>query len=596
MKRTFGRLSFKKAQQGAWDFRTSKTRIVPSRWIVQCEPHVMIRLKHIFPRVEKSQVGSVSIQSSDEICHELEWFLLRYPLEMTAEAAALIKEGSIGYKRHCEELETIMSPTVKPRVFPLALPLRDYQAREVELCLRAKSLLVADQLGLGKTVSAIGLFTVPETLPALVVCQTHLCFQWRDNFLAKFLPKARVHIIKTGKNYPLPEAEVYIINYHKLAAWGDVLAKTVKSIVFDEVQELRHTKSLKYSAAKGVRDACDYAMGLSATPIYNFGGEIFNIMEVLSPGRLGGRDEFNREWCSYYGNDKYILRQPDAFGKYLRENFLMIRHTRAEVGRELPPVERVVQTIPYESSVIDAISDVATELARLILEGTFMESGQAARELDLKLRQATGIAKAPFVAEFVKMLVQDGQQVVLCGWHRAVYDVWMEKLKEFNPVMFTGTESAAQKQAAKTAFATGQTKVLIMSLRSGSGVDGLQLGCSTIVFGELDWSPGIHEQCIGRLNRDGSNGNVSAFFLVSDAGSDPLVAEILGLKTAQIEQMIDPDKKDNLSTLQTDAGRLKRLARDWLAHNAKKTEGTVISGLPHRVENDKQDAFALATD
>lgn len=554
----------------------------------------MIRLKHIFPRVEKSQIGSVTIQSSDEICHELEWFLLRYPLEMSAEAAALIKEGSLGYQRHCEELEAIMAPSVKPRVFPLALPLRDYQARAVELCLRAGSLLVADQLGLGKSVSGIGLFTVPETLPGLVVCQTHLCFQWCDNFLAKFLPKARVHIIKTGKNYPLPEAEVYIINYHKLAAWGDVLAKTVKSIVFDEVQELRHTKSLKYGAAKGIRDVCDYAMGLSATPIYNFGGEIFNIIQVLSPGKLGARDEFNREWCSYYGNDKYILKQPDAFGKYLREKFLMIRHTRAEVGRELPPVERVVQTIPYESSVIDAIADVATELAHLILKGTFMESGQAARELDLKLRQATGIAKAPFVAEFVKMLVQDGQQVLLFGWHRAVYDVWMEKLKMFNPVLFTGTETPAQKQAAKVLFETGQTKVLIMSLRAGSGVDGLQSACNTAVFGELDWSPGIHEQCIGRLNRDGANGNVSAFFLVSDAGSDPLVAEILGLKTAQLEQMVDPDRKDNLSTLQTDAGRLKRLARDWLANNAKKTEGTVISGLPHPVENDKTSTLVLS--
>lgn len=594
MKRTFGTLRLKKSAQGAWDVQLKKHRIIPAKWVVQCEPHVMIRLKHIFPRVDKGSIGTVTLQGSDEMCHELEWFLLRYPLEMSAEAAALIKEGSLSFQGHCEQLETIMSPSMKPRVFPLAIPLRDYQAREVELCLHAKSLLVADQLGLGKTVSAIGLFTVPETLPALVVCQTHLCFQWRDNFLAKFLPKARVHIIKTGKNYPLPEAEVYIINYHKLAAWGDALAKTVKSVVFDEVQELRHTKSKKYSAAKGIREGCDYAMGLSATPIYNFGGEIFNIIDVLSPGKLGGRDEFYREWCSFYGNDKYILKQPDAFGKYLRENFLMIRHTRAEVGRELPPVERVVQTIPYESSVIDAISDVATELAHLILKGTFMESGQAARELDLKLRQATGIAKAPFVAEFVKMLVQDGQQVVLFGWHRAVYDVWMDKLAAFKPMLFTGTESAAQKQAAKVLFETGQTKVLIMSLRAGSGVDGLQSKCNTAVFGELDWSPGIHEQCIGRLNRDGGNGNVSAFFLVSDAGSDPLVAEILGLKTAQLEQMVDPDKKDNLSTLQTDAGRLKRLARDWLAHNAKKAEGTVISGLPHLVENDKTSDFVLS--
>lgn len=128
MKRTFGKLIFKKATQGDLDCRLQKQRIIPARWIIQCEAHVMIRLKRVFPKVE-NLVGSVTLQNSHEICHELEWFLLRYPLEMSAEAAALIKDGSLAYQRHSEELETIMTPSVKPKVFPLAIPLRDYQAR-----------------------------------------------------------------------------------------------------------------------------------------------------------------------------------------------------------------------------------------------------------------------------------------------------------------------------------------------------------------------------------------------------------------------------------------------------------------------------------
>src|SRR5579884_3848269 len=42
-----------------------------------------------------------------------------------------------------------------------------------------------------------------------------------------------------------------------------------------------------------------------------------------------------------------------------------------------------------------------------------------------------------------------------------------------------------------------------MSLRSGAGLDGLQEDCTVGVFGELDWSPEQHRQCIGRLDRDG---------------------------------------------------------------------------------------------
>jgi hypothetical protein len=43
-------------------------------------------------------------------------------------------------------------------------------------------------------------------------------------------------------------------------------------------------------------------------------------------------------------------------------------------------------------------------------------------DFDWKMRQATGIAKAPYVAEFVKLLLESEQKVVLFGWHRDVYD------------------------------------------------------------------------------------------------------------------------------------------------------------------------------
>lgn len=57
-------------------------------------------------------------------------------------------------------------------------------------------------------------------------------------------------------------------------------------------------------------------------------------------------------------------------------------------------------------------------------------------------------------------------------------------------------------------WALGQSAVLccqgvavIMSLRSGAGVDGLQKHSRVAVFGERDWSPQVHEQCIGRIRR-----------------------------------------------------------------------------------------------
>ncbi|MDI7181059.1 hypothetical protein QMO16_29155, partial [Klebsiella pneumoniae] len=67
------------------------------------------------------------------------------------------------------------------------------------------------------------------------------------------------------------------------------------------------------------------------------------------------------------------------------------------------------------------------------------EKMRAAGEFDQLVRQATGVAKAPYVAEFVRLLLESGQQVLLFGWHREVYSIWREKLADYNPVMYTGT-------------------------------------------------------------------------------------------------------------------------------------------------------------
>jgi SNF2 family DNA or RNA helicase len=535
---------------------------VPS-WRVTAAPHVLIRMKNVFPRANTREFGHVTLKSTLEVCRDLEWFCERYPLDMSGEARDVLTDGAQQYRRRQEDLEAIMLPDAKFGDYSLSEPLREYQARSVALYLRAGSLLVADQLGLGKTVTAIGSFTDKGLLPVLVVCQTHLVKQW-ERFIARFLPLARVHVVQKTTTYNLPAAEVYITTYSKLAGWAEIMPRVAKSVVFDEVQELRHSGTAKYDAAKAIAVACTHRLGLSATPIYNYGGEMYNVIEVLSPAKLGSWQEFQREWCDYRGN-KAVIKDTAAFGEYLRDNHIMVRNTRSEVGLELPTVERIVQTVPYTAAVMEEIRDVATELARIVLQGhTFEEKGQAAREFDLKLRMATGIAKAPYVAEFVKMLIEDGQNVLLFGWHRAVYDIWKERLREFNPVFYTGTESPKQKEDALRLFKQGYARLIIMSLRSGSGVDGIQTACKTAVFGELDWSPGVHEQCIGRLNRDGSIGGVSSFFLVADGGSDPVIAEVLGLKTEQVRGIVDPQQRENVVESQVDVARVKRMAEAYL--------------------------------
>jgi SNF2 family DNA or RNA helicase len=108
-----------------------------------------------------------------------------------------------------------------------------------------------------------------------------------------------------------------------------------------------------------------------------------------------------------------------------------------------------------------------------------------------------------------------------------------------------------------------ETRLLVVSLRSGAGLDGLQEAAHVAVFGELDWSPGMHDQCIGRLHRDGQDEAVVAYFLVSDQGADPVMAEVLNLKRQQSEPIRDPDA-ELFEQAEDTRDRVRRLATDLL--------------------------------
>jgi SNF2 family DNA or RNA helicase len=564
-------------------------------WHVTCEPHVMLRLKRMFGRVSKDSFGTAKIKATDEISRDLLWFTQRFPLEVTQRDE--LDRRARKHVESCEAFDRLVRGEAQPQTFDLAIPPRDYQRVAASLMLEARGLLLGDEVGVGKTLSVIAALTDPRTRPALVVTLTHLPTQWEREF-KRFCPRLRTHVIKKGTPYDVrggfrqrarkpaqssliePEfPDVLIINYHKLAGWAEALAGVVRSVSFDEIQELRRSgtrrePSAKYEAAKHIATLCDFRFGASATPIYNYGGEFYNVLSVLRPDALGERQEFLREWCSanYQDEDKSKIKDPKAFGAYLREAGLMLRRTRKDVARELPPITRGEYHVDADEDALKDAEDAASELARIILskETGWEAKGQATRDLDWKLRQATGIAKAPYVASFVKMLVESGESVVVYAWHRAVHALLADRLKDFNPVMFTGEETPRQKEASRDTFCKGESKVLLMSLRAGAGLDGLQYACRTVVFAELDWSHGVHHQAEGRVFRDGQPDPVSVYYLVSDSGSDPFLSETLGLKRGQLEGVIDPDAELVTKLSSNAADGIRRLAESYLTRSASR--------------------------
>lgn len=488
---------------------------------------------------------TLELKETVDVCVDLHWFMQRYPLLISTEDMERLNSTVAGYREEIVRVEDMLNGQHVAREFPMRLPPRDYQQTGAEVWLAKGGLLLADSLGLGKTVTAICGITDPRAQPAVIVCPPALRIHWKEQ-LEKFVPQLQVHLIKSSTPYKIGTVggrmpDVYVIGYTGVQGWSEVLSRTCSSVVFDEAHELRRTESQKYRACKSLARKMEYRLGMSATPIANYGGEIFNVMDVLKPGCFGEYAEFLREWCPGAQAHKPVVRNAEALGAWLRREQLMLRRTKQDVGRELPELTRVTHYIDADQAAINSVKGQATELAELILNANARSLSKAEQmnamgQMSTLLRQATGVAKAPYVAAFVEMLLEAGEKVLLFGWHRSVYSIWMQKLIKHRPALYTGSESPEAKEAAKRKFVEGKTDLLIMSLRSGGqGVDGLQHVCKTAVIGELDWTDSVIEQCLGRLHRDGQQDQVTGYILLSNAGIDPDIAEILGIKRQQLK-------------------------------------------------------------
>lgn len=541
------------------------------RLVVDAEPYVMSKIRKIFDNANnyfnqgKFTHKPIAFPLNLSAAKDIVWIMERYKLEVSDELMAELTGK-------CNEFDKVLSfmsnsdqdgkYKVSPEALPLALPPRDHQIKFNNMFKQVKRMLLADKMGLGKTISGISVLTEPGARPAIIVVPTTLCTQW-ERQIKKFMPDASTHVIRGFKNYPLPQVDVLITSYNRLAPWQDILIdkdRHFNTVIFDEVQELRHTGTGKRETAKQIALRAPYVLGMSGTPIYNMGEEIWSVMDVIKPDALGSLDDFKSEWCDWGGR----VREPMVLNSFMKKQGMILRRTPEEVGMQFGEASKHVYTIDADIKKLEEVQNVAKLLALSVLSGNIGEDSEASREFDWKLRHATGVAKAKPVAEFVKMMLEEQEKIVLVGWHRDVYDIWAKEFANIKTVMYTGSETTNEKDKAVKEFMEGDARIFIISLRSGAGLDGLQHACNTMVFGELDWSPHVMDQVLARLDRDGQKKHVQGYYLTIPDGSDPFMIQVLGAKRSQHDGVIEGKQADGMLVTAGPKDRVREMAAAYL--------------------------------
>ena len=486
---------------------------------------------------------------------KIKWIMDRYPLEIRSKSIwhRKVRKVIIPQKKWTR-IEKLRKATPGPQFRGNLL---DFQREGLDFLLKSYgNALLADEMGLGKTVQTLAyLATEKQTFPVLIVAPLVTLNNWQretQKFLKKRSRNGKISeneypssiLIRTGKAQELGKYDVYIINYDLLHKRMDDIAKlNIKTLVCDEVQHLRSKTTKKYTAVKKLAalDSVKYRVGLSGTPIYNRGSEIWPIVDILRPGLLGTFEEFCEYFC--YVNEKgkaIVLENKRAsLGEELRKH-VMLRRKKSDVLKELKDKVR------YKELIDSDINYYQTELGK-IWERLEEEQKSATSAFDKfssykraiqSERQAAGIAKVPHVIEFVKNIMEIEESVVVFCHHKAIHELLHRSLSEYSPASIIGGQSDKERQEGIDRFQNGETKLIIAGLRAGNV--GINLSNARyVIFAELDWSPAIHRQAEDRLHRIGQKNTVFAYYLMGNGTLDDHVANVLVDKSYEIDAIMD---------------------------------------------------------
>ncbi len=495
------------------------------------------------------------IPDSHQNVQQIKWILDRYPMEIISKSAWYRKVSShVSSKKKPNKIEELKRVVPKKQFKGKLL---NFQKEGLDFLLKSSgNALLADEMGLGKTVETLAyLATEKNAFPVLVIAPLVTLNNWQRE-IVKFLKKKSRNgrlidnasptssIIRNGKSKDLGKFDFYIINYELLNKRKEDLAKlNLKTIICDEVQNLRSKTTKKYSAVKQLAaiDSIQYRIGLSGTPIYNRGSEIWPIVDILRPGMLGSFKEFCEYFC--YVNDKGNAIVLENKRKSLREElkkYVMLRRKKSDVLKELKEKVRYKEFIDSDSDYylkeLNKIWQKHEEELKSA-ETAFAKSSSHQRAIQSE-RQAAGIAKLPHVINFVKNIMEIEESVVVFCHHRAIHQLLHESLQQFSPSSIIGGQTDNFRQEQIDRFQNGETKLMIAGLRAGNV--GINLTKARyVIFAELDWSPAIHRQAEDRLHRIGQKNTVFAYYLIGNGTLDDHVADILVDKAFEIDSVMD---------------------------------------------------------
>jgi SWI/SNF-related matrix-associated actin-dependent regulator of chromatin subfamily A-like protein 1 len=451
-----------------------------------------------------------------------------------------------------------------------------FQRASVDYLLTCQHGLDGDQPGLGKTPTAIAVANEMQAGRVLVVCPASIRYQWAERILEWDVgsPSHRdISVITSSRRGLPPQRKWTLISWDLVRSpglWRALAKLDYDLLVLDEVHYAKHGDAKRTRSIFGYLDGQQHTFDDGSPlpePIMRRAKKVIGLSGTPMPKRPMEAYTMCRHLCwdsiDFMSEDAYAARfNQITSGMFQRENGDVGFWKDEWVGNEAELQNRLRSHFMVRHLKRDVMSDLeypAFDLVHVEETAAVKQALAAERLLDIdpealsgkdavalghiaSARRMMGVAMAPQVANFVRALVEAGEEkIVVFSWHIEVLDIIEARLNDLGLLRVDGRDGPRLKHKKVQEYINDPSKKVFLGniLSLGTGTDGLQHVCSHGVLAEADWIHGNNEQCADRLDRGGQRNKVQFDICVAPGSLAEKVLAVALRDAKTVEKALD---------------------------------------------------------
>lgn len=471
-------------------------------------------------------------------------------------------------------METLPTRKSLEPYIPDDLTYYPHQIEGIRRMCKMRSVLLADDMGLGKSLQAITLFAIDVkqgySEKCLIVCPASLKANW-ENEVLKFTRGINVMTIRTDtsgkaltkevKRKYLQDFEnatgprVLITNYEQLVGMTKEYCNiSWDMIIFDEAHMIKNHRAKRTQAA--LKLSTRRSILLTGSPILNHVNDLWALLKRIAPNEIETYYSFLQRYAVYGGYmDKQIVSIKNEAELRARLSDVMVRRLKEDV-LDLPEVTYTTRTVDLIRSQIKLYKEVVSQM-QLTSDDGEVEEIQNHLTKFLRLKQVCGTTRSfnskddsgkLDMAEWdAEDICSRGERIVAFTQFRDVQEAYVDRLttrKTFKyPIyVLNGDVDIDDRQKIVDAWAKDTPGIIICMYQ----VAGVGLNMTAARFGQrIDklWNPSLNKQAVDRMHRIGADKTKPVTiidYLTRDTVEDR-VEQILSTKTKISNQLLELD-------------------------------------------------------